>query len=427
MNDSEIIYSASKKIQVDVKDLKLGMYVCELDRPWLDTPFWFQGFVLKSDADIKAVREHCNYVYIDVEKMNLNPTLVVSAGTAYTKAWLDKKGKPPEKKLSFQEEILTAQEIHLSGSNLIRSFIDDVRLGRGVSTEAAKAVVAKAVESILRTPDALMWMTQLKHRDEYTAQHCLNVCILAIALGRHVGLSVEELNHVGLCGMLHDLGKIRVPLGILNKPGKLEADEIQIMRDHTVMGMKLLMSSRNMYGGVIDVAHAHHERLDGKGYPRKLNDTGITPYTRMISIVDTYDAMTSDRVYQNGKPHLDAIKGMADAAGTQLDSDLAIRFIECIGIYPCGSVVELNNGEVGIVVELNSKHKLKPKIITLLDQNKQPMPERLLDLSLNLDDAGRPITIKKTIRADDYHIDINKYYENFAQGKNSDAEKIAGI
>ena len=192
---------------------------------------------------------------------------------------------------------------------------------------------------------------------------------------------------------------------------------MKVMQGHTVMGMKLLLSSKNMYGGVIDVAYAHHERLDGKGYPRRLNDIGITPYTRIVTIVDMYDALTSDRIYQNGRPHLDAIKIMTDSIDSHIDPELAIRFIECLGIYPCGSVVEMSNGEIGIVIEINPVFKLKPKVIALLDENKQPIPERLVDLSRDLDPFGQIITIKKTIRPGDCDIDFNKYYENYAKGK----------
>jgi putative nucleotidyltransferase with HDIG domain len=420
-------YSSINKIQIQVKDLRLGMYVCELDRPWLDSPFWFQGFYLTTPSDIKAVQEHCHYVYIDVEKTRAGAKLLGSSGAATaggrpykatnTKAWLDKKGTPPPRKLSVQEEIYTARNIHKASGNLIRSFMEDIKLGRGVSLMAAKKMVSLAVDSILHTPDALLWMTRLKHRDEYTAEHCLNVGILAITLGRHIGLSVEELNYVGLCGMMHDLGKMRVPLDILNKPGQLEADELKIMQNHTVMGAKMLMSTKNMYDGVIEAAHSHHERLDGSGYPRKLFDPSITPYTRMVTIVDMYDALTSARAYKRGIPHLEAIKILTESIGTQLDPELTVRFIECMGIYPVGTLVEMSTGVIGIVIEVHPEHKLKPKVVALLDKNKKPLPERVIDLAEELDAAGCPITIKKTINPDDYAIDINTYYENFAKGR----------
>ncbi|MGR8934162.1 MAG: HD-GYP domain-containing protein [Gammaproteobacteria bacterium] len=413
MKSIETGYSeTANKIKIDVGELRIGMYVCELDRPWLETNFWFQGFELKTIDEINAVKKTCRYVYIDTSKSHYGLSSA-STGTAYTKAWLDKKSAAPEKKRSFQEEIEAAEQIHHNASTLIRSFMDDVRLGRGINTAAAKSIVAQCVQSVLNSPDALMWLTQLKHKDEYTAEHSMNVCIMAIALGRHIGLSLKELNQIGLCGMMHDMGKMRIPLGILNKPGALDREETAVMQSHTLHGMKLLISSRNMYAGAIDVAYTHHEQLDGKGYMRKLTDEHITPYAKMVAIVDMYDAITSDRVYQKGRSHLEALNIMTKASGRHLDPLLTIRFIECLGIYPPGSIVEMNNGEVGIVVEVHPKQKIRPKIILLLDEHKRPRTERLVDLSkIDLDASGQKYTIRRTARADEFGIDINRFHKN---------------
>ncbi|MCK5360906.1 MAG: HD-GYP domain-containing protein, partial [Gammaproteobacteria bacterium] len=277
---------------------------------------------------------------------------------------------------------------------------------------AAKKVVSKCVDSILHTPDALMWMTQLKKKDAYTSQHSMNVCILSIALGRQINLSVEELNQLGLCGMMHDMGKMRIPLDILNKPAKLDDKEFRVMKTHTTQGWKLLMSSRDMYEGAIDVAHSHHEKLLGGGYPRGLRSESLTPYTRMVAIADMYDAITSDRVYKSGVNHLDAINFLTKASDHHLDVGLVIKFIECLGIYPPGCIVEMNNGEIAIVIEVNPKKKIKPKVIILFDEYGEPKPERVVDLSkLDLDASGKTYRIRKIVRAVDYNIDIQKYYE----------------
>ncbi|GAB4261797.1 MAG: HD-GYP domain-containing protein [Methylomicrobium sp.] len=402
--------SSTDLFKIDVRDLRVGMYVSKLDRPWLETTFLFQGFELKNENDIEAVQQQCEYVYIDVTKQAKGP-VVYSKNTAYSKGHLDQQ-PPPEKRSTFAKEIKNAEYVHHKTSNLVKSFMEEVRLGRTINTELAKKAVAECVESIINAPDALMWMTQLKKRDEYTAQHSMNVCIYSIALGRHINLPINELHHVGLCGMMHDMGKMRVPLEILNKPGKFTAEELEIMQSHTTLGWKLLMSSHGMYGGAIDTAYTHHEKLDGTGYPRGLKAEQISPFTRIIAIADMYDAITSDRVYQNGRSHLDAINILTKNSGTHLDSALTIKFIECLGIYPPGSIVEMNSGEVGIVIEVNPKAKIRPKIILLLNENKRPRPERLIDLSkLDLDASGKSYTIKKIERPDVYNIDIVKYYQ----------------
>ncbi|MGZ8214960.1 MAG: HD-GYP domain-containing protein [Methylosarcina sp.] len=407
----EYLASSYNLARIDVKDLRVGMYVSKLDRPWLETNFLFQGFEIKNQSDIDAVRRQCKFVFIDVARQNKVPKFA-TLPTPYTKEWLNQR-TPPKKLTSFDKEIERAGYVYQETSKLVRSFMQEVQLGSTINVEIAKKAVAECVDSVLHSPDALLWMTQLKNRDLYTSQHSMNVCILAIALGRQINLPIHELNNLGLCGMMHDMGKMRVPLEILNKPGKFTPEELKIMQSHAELGWNLLMSSTGMYAGAIDVAHSHHERLDGTGYPRKLTAEQITPYTRIVAIADMYDAITSDRVYNEGRCHLEAINILNKACGNHLDSGLTYKFIECLGIYPPGSVIEMKNGEIGIVVEVNPKHKIKPRIILLLDEDKQPRPERLVDLSkLELDASGQGYGIKNIVRARDYGIDLNKYYRD---------------
>jgi ribosome-associated toxin RatA of RatAB toxin-antitoxin module len=169
-----------------------------------------------------------------------------------------------------------------------------------------------------------------------------------------------------------------------------------------------------MYGGAIDVAYTHHERLDGTGYPRKLGSDKITPYARMVTIVDMYDAITSDRVYQKGRSHLEAISIMTQNGGTHLDAELTVKFIDCLGIYPPGNLIEMTNGEVAVVIETNPQHKLKPKVVFLLDEDKQPRTSILVNLAeMNLDKNKKPYKIKRIVRASDYNIDLNEFYREY--------------
>lgn len=411
LSGNEAIRVVSKKVKIDVVDLKPGMYVCELDRPWVKTPFRFQGFEIKNHRDIEILREYCDYIFIDTKQIEITspPESSVVPAANYPQKKVD--NRTSRIKASFQQEMQIAQKIHHTGNELIHNFIDDIRMRRPVNTKATKKLVAQCVDSILHVPDALMWMTNLKHRDEYTAEHCLNVGIMSIAFGRHLGLPVDELNQIGLCGMMHDLGKIRIPKEILNKPGRLDEDEMRIMRTHPINGMQLLMSSRDIDHGAAEVAYSHHERLDGMGYPRKLSEKKISFNTRLVTIVDMYDAIASNRVYQNGRPHLEAIKIMTQASGSHIDPNLTLKFIEFLGIYPCGSVVELNTGEICIVVETNPKHKLRPKVITILDKNKHPTPPRWIDLSMEYNAFGKGITIKNTVNPAAFNIDINRCYK----------------
>lgn len=409
---NELLIDSVELVRVDVKDLKIGMFVSRLDRPWLETNFLFQGFELKNQADIDEVQRQCEYVYIDVNKQTAVPKYVARS-TPYSKDYLEHV-KPPEKRSSFTQEIKKAEFIYRKTSSLVKSFMEEVRLGRPINVLAAKQAVSHCVDSILNAPDALMLMTQLKKRDEYTAQHSMNVCVFSIALGRQINLTVAELNDLGLCGMMHDMGKMRVPLEVLNKAGRLSPEELKVMQSHTTLGWQILLSTSGMYAGAVDVAYTHHERLDGNGYPRGLQAEQISPYARIVAIADAYDAISSDRIYQKGRSHLDAIKVLSEcAAGGHLDSALTMKFIECLGIYPAGSLVELNSGEVALVVEVNPKFKLKPKIMMLQDVNKKPCDPFLVDLAMVGQNVNRePYSVKKVLRPDECDIDLLKYYQS---------------
>ena len=401
--------SSIELTRTDVADLKIGMYVSELDCPWIESTFLFQGFELTSQADVKAVQDQCAFVYVDVLKSKIQAKVekkVPIKKAPFSKNWF-KSTTPPARKACFKTEINNATKAHQETSSLIKSFMDEVSLGGSINVQAAKDAVAQCVQSIMNSPDALMWMTQLKNKDAYTAEHSMNVCVLAIALGRHLNLPEEELHHLGLCGMMHDMGKMQIDPEVLNKSTKLNAHDVQMLKTHPSLGWQVLMKSSDMYSGAIDVAYAHHEKLDGSGYPRGLTSEQITPYTRIISIADIYDALTSDRVYRKGRTHLEAINHLTKIGESHLDLNLTIKFIECLGIYPPGSLVEMQNGEVAIVIEVNPSNKIKPKVIFLLDEDKQPQAERLEDLSV-----GRHHYIKGMVKAQDYNVDINKLYRD---------------
>ncbi len=401
--DSQLV-----KVKVAVEKLMLGQYVTELDRPWLESPFLFQGFFLTTDKHISLVQELCQYVYVDT-------TRIIEKETEFLQE--DKRKNivyppPPKKTSTFFKEITQSDKIFSKTLQLIKGFLKNIEVNKNLDIDEAKKAVDQVVYSVIKTPDALMWLTQLKKKDEYTSQHSMNVCVLSVALGRYIGLAENELKELGLCGMLHDMGKMLIPDKVLNKPGKLEGKEIKIMKYHTVLGLKILKKSKGRVPlSVINVAYSHHERVDGKGYPRGIGQDKISRPTRIVAIADMYDALTSDRVYRKGCSHLEAIDIMAKMSGKHLDYALVLKFIECLSIYPPGSIVELTNNEIAIVVEVNQDEKLRPKIILLLGSDKQPRSEKVIDLAQrDKDIGGEMYTIRRTVRAVDYDIDIMKFY-----------------
>lgn len=405
-------FSVPERVYTTVGMLRIGMYVIELDRPWLETHFLFQGFEIRTPAEIQELKETCNYVYVDTTKLRKRKPDTINGSKEAIKSSLSYPA-PPKKLGIFEDEIHRAKVTYRSTGALVYDFMDRIARGEGIDTKLAKQAVAECVNSILHSPDAALWLTQLKNKDEYTAQHSLNVCILSIVLGRHISLSEASLNNVGLCGLMHDVGKMLVPLTILNKPGRLDEDEMRIMQSHTSLGHELLKSSPEMYAGAIEVAHSHHERLDGKGYPRQLRHVDLTLFTKIVTIADLYDAMTSDRVYQTGRTHLEATKVMFDLMGQHLDETLVLKFVESLGVYPPGCFVGMTNGAVALVIESNDLIRLRPKVMLLLDEDKNPVPEKIIDLSLlPEDDLGNVYTIRGIVKAHDYNIDSAKYYQD---------------
>ena len=241
------------KRKVAVDELKQGMYVSELDRPWRETPFEFQGFEITDDTQLAELKQYCEYVYIDdayagdadiptpkvyphrgaetgdAEAMRRPRFHVVAEEAAY------RRRRVYADKTTVEQEAKIIRETHDEATELIHSVMEDVHLGKSIDTGRAKKVVAAMAKSVLRNPDALICFAQLKKRDEYTALHCLRVSILALAFGRHLGLEEEELNLLGLGGLLHDIGKMRVPDAILTKPSKLSDREYEIMKSHVPM------------------------------------------------------------------------------------------------------------------------------------------------------------------------------------------------
>lgn len=370
-------YDKSKRsIKIPVGELRVGMYVSKLDRDWLETPFLLQGFLLESQDDVDTVAEYCQHVWIDAVQPEWVPPDergVMEPKTRKKTIYINK--------VSARDEHDQALGVFREARRLTKTIIDDIRLGGTLNTEEAKSTVKSCVDSILRNPDALLWMTKIRNQDNYTAEHCLNVCILAIAFGRHLGFSEAELEKLGLCGLLHDVGKMRVPPEVLNKPGPLDKKEWNQMRAHVIHGRNLLLSSPGITHAAVDVAYSHHERMDGQGYPRKLPASGISEFSRIIALVDAYDAMTAKRCYAPAIPTTQALKIIYKDRGTHFDERLALAFIKSVGLYPPGSLVELKNGLVGLVLEGNKQYRHLPKVI-LLAQGDEPLErEKIVDLA----------------------------------------------
>lgn len=398
---------AKRRFQIPVTGLKIGMYVAELDRPWLDTPFILQGFSIRTQDDIEEITQYCEWVIVEQNEDSWSPAEERGQLSASLK-----RGTPnPPHAVARRDEIKNAKIAHDAARTLTRSFMDDVRLGRAIDIREVKATVSACVKSVLRNADAMMWMSKLRNKDAYTSEHSLNVGLLAITFGRFLGASEEDLNKLGIAGMLHDVGKMLTPLEILNKDSALTADEFTIMKAHPQDGRDILLPHKSLFHGAVDVAYGHHEAMDGSGYPRAIKASGITDFTRIVTLCDVYDAITSDRIYRKGASSLNALKIIHDAEGSKYDPKLAGEFIECIGLYPAGSVVELHSGEIGLVITTNHRHRHLPKILVVRDADKQPTQERVLVLEKMAANAQSDQLIKSVLPNGAHGIRIEAYVE----------------
>ncbi|MBQ0743407.1 MAG: HD-GYP domain-containing protein [Pseudomonas sp.] len=392
------------RMKIDVAQLTIGMYVIELDRPWTETSFLFQGFRIRQQEEIRLLQEACKHVWVD-SRLTVGVKQQIIENHA-----LAPELQPIVGKVSFTQEMDQASPVwHAAREESLR-LLDAVRMGQELDVSAVKAVVRECVDSILRNPAAMLWLARIKNSDHYTAEHSLRVAIFAIALGRELALPDYQLEQIGVCGMLHDVGKIKVPSAILNKPGALTAEELRIMQSHAIEGRRLLMSNQQVTPATVDVAYSHHERLDGKGYPRGLNASRIPYFAKIIAVVDAYDAINSDRVYSKGKSSLESLRILFDATNSHFDEEIVGHFIRLIGIYPPGEIVELNTGEVGIIIGCSPASKLKPKILRVLDANKKLCKEIVIDLATTTTDAnGKPCRVHDVHSSGAFGIDIEAY------------------
>lgn len=413
------------KIKVFTEELMPGMYISELDRPWIESPFIFQGFEIVDEKDIQQLQATCVYVYVDTEKTPFEFKEKLSAISAsiqkpvknkkhkltkidFTETGTFKKSKVD--KATFTEHLINARKIHDKTRVYIDAMLEEAKLGHVLDTKMAKDIVAELTNNITTSADASMWLTQLKNRDEYTATHSLNVCVLSIIFGHALNLSTNELNELGIGSLLHDIGKIQIPLEILNKPGSLTSEEFEIIKTHPAKGYDMLKKDGGLTNSSLSIVRSHHERTNGKGYPDNLLESEISFYARIVAIVDVYDAITSDRIYHDRiNPHK-AMQKLYKWMPDNFDCGLLQIFIRTLGIYPIGSIVELKTGQIGLVVKLNEEHHLKPVILLIKDKNKDFYPQRkLVNLASSLweEKEGKP-EIKCVVDEKEIGIDIKK-------------------
>lgn len=507
--------TAHKRYQLAAKDIEIGMFVAELDRPWLDTPFILQGFMIDSQVEKQTLQKCCRYVYVDLElslpevadavrKAEVTPdaaetdelapdTLIkvtkahkaseerksraprtyrpradvristdarnrfrqmvratagggaapdgelsllarigswfglrfgrarsgAAAKTAATskdaiRAWVPSniELKDYETTRAIEQELPRARQTFTTSDEALKSAVAEIRAGKLPNVKNVEAAAGDMVESMVENPDAMMWVARLREEDVTTYNHGVKVALYLVALGRHLGFPKQELSHLAMIGMLADIGKTRLPRALLEKPGMLSASEFNLIKEHVRLGLSVLKKQGSLPTEVELGIAQHHERLDGTGYPKGLKGDEISIWGRMTAVADSFAALITPRAYANAAAPQDALLSLYEWAGSSLHEPLVEQFVQAVGVFPVGSLVELSSGEVAVVVAHNRVRRLEPKVLVLTWPDKSPLAqpvERDL-LTQKREEGTKPLRIVRGLPAGAYGLKMRDYY-----------------
>jgi HD-GYP domain-containing protein (c-di-GMP phosphodiesterase class II) len=558
------VLGAPRRYQVAVEDLCQEMFVADLDRPWLDTPFLLQGFMIDSQVELDTLRKYCEYVYVDLELSSpavadlirrveirppeLEPDTVpmkdraaavaaigkhvahAAPGSSATPEGTPQRGDVPGDTRPMADRASSqgtagstaasdATVIHAAGSpgdtprkyrqradikisqvtrqrfrQLVRQTADaraekpagpiarcvgwlmnlfdrernlerngpptipadllpegtvrvkhedrhgmtaelpraraafdrsqavlsdlagDIRNGRAPELTAVESAVDTMVDSMLDNPDALMWIARLREEDPTTYNHGVKVALYLVALGRHLGFPRNELAYLGQIGMLADIGKTRISRAILEKPGMLTPAEFEIVKEHVDLAVQVLANGPKLPRSVMTGIEQHHERIDGSGYPKGLKSNQISIYGRMTAIADSFAALITPRAYANASAPQDALMNLYEWCGTSFHEPLVEQFVQAIGVFPVGSMIELTSGEIAVVVAHNRIRRLEPKVLVLSNPDKTPLAQPVeRDLFREAkararDQDDKPMRIARGLPAGAFGFRLRDYY-----------------
>ncbi len=436
--------SGIKQVKVDVNELIIGMYVSGLDRPWSQTPFPLQGFFIRQPDEIDQLRLYCKYVLIDVQRGKQpvavkHATLEKKAGGAadaaetrqrqqITAAPLKLRHNFYSDPVALKKENVAAEKLHGDIKSNINEMMSGIGQGGAIEVKKTTQLASQVVDSVVRNPDAFSWLSRIRDKDEFTYGHIVRSAVWAGVFGRHIGLDKKEMNTLVSACLLKDVGKVKLPESLLMIP---ESDrtaeqqkEYQTFIDHSV---DILRATPSVPAEIIHVVRNHCERFDGSGYPQGLIGDKIPFLAKVTGIVTVYDAVTNPR---NSKYPLAPSKAMAklyDMRNIEFQEELVVQFIQALGIYPTGTLIELNTGEVAVVVEQTFARRLKPKVAVVIDKDKNKLKEPVIldlfeDFSEKLRKAekrGQPtssikaIEIVKDLEPGSFDVDIAEVRDSY--------------
>lgn len=362
--------------EIPVEQLTFGTFISKLDRPWTETPFVFQGFVLKSEKQLDVLKKYCKHVFIDPEKEELK-----TLGKVTAEDLAKVRGTTVYKEAaSVEVELPLAQNAFTTTTMVVKELSRAAEIGNSIDSSRSHEAATQITESVVRNPDAMALLIKLQEKSGATLSRAVEVSVLMTIFGRFLQLPQERLKILGMLGLLQDVGRLKLPAELAAR-GPINAAEVELYQTHVNHSVRILSNTPGLPPELPGLASLHHERFDGSGYPRGLRGDAIAFPGLIAGIVDAFDSLTAPKPFGQNLSPANALSIMYKGRGTEFHPALVEQFIQCIGVYPVGSVVELNSGEVAIVIAQNMVRRMQPRIMVVKDaQGNRLVPYKMLDL-----------------------------------------------
>ncbi len=317
-----------------------------------------------------------------------------------------------EDTVASEEEQVVAKQTLSKTEDLLQRLEQDIRSGSTLALSEVEDVITDMVDSMVRNPAALMWVMRLREQDATTYGHGLYAAVYLLALGRHLGFPKQQLSQLGTIGLLLDIGKIKLPKELLEKNGRLTTAEFDTIKTHVQIGIDILSESKSLDMDIMTGIAQHHERENGTGYPQALAGPNISLFGRMSAIADCFAALTNQRPYAEAVSAYDALRSLSGWGGEYFHAPIVEQFIQAVGVFPVGSLVELSTGEVAAVISHNKTRRLKPKVLVITgpDKTRSPHPATMDLLYAPMDPQGQSIFIRRGLASGAYGLDSRDFY-----------------
>lgn len=389
---------------IPIDQVKSGMFVNQVTKQTATLKIKTRGLI-KSRSQVQLlIDKGILEVEVDLSRSVLEEPLEIEGDGEQLPAASPAVSAP--RKHSDGEQLSAANTLYDKAKNVQSRFIKKVRGGRPSSVKELEELSADIIDSVFDDPNAMCCLTLIKEKNKYLLEHSLNCAILMAVFARHLGFDKELIDNLGLAGLMMDLGMNTIPADILNKKGKLDNQERQIIHSHVDVATEILEAAEIDNQVIREVVTYHHERLDGSGYPSGLSGDELSVYARMAAIVDSYDAMTSVRPWRKAYSPTQALKQLLGFSQGKLDQSLVHQFIRCIGVHPVGSLVKLKSGKLAIVIRANKDDPLSPTVMTFYSVRSGHYNEiKQLDLNKVQDE------IESSVRPEEFKINLTKFFK----------------